>query len=156
MTICLERLDQANDAVCDFLLRNAEGFEVGEGVPLEDPAKFIAGELANPTGRCYTIVDDQVRGLICMIAQHPREPYPWIGTLLIDAARRRSGLGRAAIGALEQLLADEGLRELRLGVLPDNARAAAFWARLGYVHLDDRVNQNGHLVRVLRKEIGNG
>ena len=58
----------------------------------------------------------------------------WIGGVVVDAARQRTGIGRAMIGALlERLAADPDCPNVALSYSPDNAAARALYASLGFV-----------------------
>ena len=58
----------------------------------------------------------------------------WIGGVVVDAARRRTGIGRAMIGALlERLAADPDCPNVALSYAPDNKAARALYASLGFV-----------------------
>jgi diamine N-acetyltransferase len=65
----------------------------------------------------------------------------WIGGVVVDAARQRTGIGRAMIGALvDRLAADPDCPNVALSYSPDNKAARALYASLGFVEtgeLDD-------------------
>lgn len=61
-----------------------------------------------------------------------------IGLFLIATAAHGSGLAAAVHAALEAWARGRDARVLRLGVVTRNARALAFWRRLGYVELRQR------------------
>lgn len=55
-----------------------------------------------------------------------------IGLFLLATAEHGSGLAPQLHGALEAWARGHAARVLRLGVVERNARAAAFWSRMGY------------------------
>jgi ribosomal protein S18 acetylase RimI-like enzyme len=57
----------------------------------------------------------------------------WLYYLAVADDHRRRGLGRALVAAAEEWLA-EHVPKVQLMVRDDNAAAAAFYERLGYVH----------------------
>ncbi|GAA3941114.1 N-acetyltransferase [Amorphoplanes auranticolor] len=58
----------------------------------------------------------------------------WIGGVVVDAARQRTGIGRAMIGALvERLAADPDCPNVALSYSPANEAARALYASLGFV-----------------------
>ena len=97
------------------------------------------------------LADGEVVGTASLLVPHPREPYPWIGLLLVHGERQRHGLGGRAVAVLEEGLAAEGWPEVRIGVLDANARGLAFWTALGYVRYDARPDSEGRPCQVLRK-----
>lgn len=56
--------------------------------------------------------------------------------ITVAANRRRRGYGGAMLSALEDLLANEGFRELRLNVSPANEPARKMYAAKGYELVD--------------------
>lgn len=56
----------------------------------------------------------------------------WVNYLAVDAAHRRSGLGRTLMAEVETRLRELGCPKLNLQVRDDNAAALAFYARLGF------------------------
>jgi ribosomal protein S18 acetylase RimI-like enzyme len=56
----------------------------------------------------------------------------WVNYLAVDAAQRRSGLGRTLMAEVETRLRELGCPKLNLQVRDDNAAALAFYARLGF------------------------
>lgn len=61
-----------------------------------------------------------------------------IGLFLVATAEQGSGLAGEVHQALETWARARGDRVLRLGVVVQNARAVAFWNRLGYVEVRQR------------------
>jgi diamine N-acetyltransferase len=62
----------------------------------------------------------------------------WIGGLVIDGDRQGEGHGRAAIAALLQRFRDAGAVEVALSYQPENERARALYASLGFQETDER------------------
>jgi ribosomal protein S18 acetylase RimI-like enzyme len=52
--------------------------------------------------------------------------------ILVKPVSRRKGYGRAMLAALEQLLAADGIVEMRLNVFDTNQRAQSLYASVGY------------------------
>jgi diamine N-acetyltransferase len=58
----------------------------------------------------------------------------WIGGVVVDAARQRTGIGRALVVALrDRLAAEPGCPNVALSYSPDNTAARALYASLGFV-----------------------
>ena len=56
----------------------------------------------------------------------------WLYHVGTDPDRRRGGIGRALVAAIETRLRDLGCPKLNLIVWDDNEQAMAFWRALGY------------------------
>jgi diamine N-acetyltransferase len=81
---------------------------------------------------------DQVVGHV-MWAVDPEDGSYWIGGLVIDADRQREGHARAAMMELLQRFRDAGAVEAALSYQPENRRARALYASLGFRETDERV-----------------
>jgi diamine N-acetyltransferase len=79
----------------------------------------------------------QVVGYV-MWAVDPKDRSYWIGGLMIDADRQGEGHARAAIAALLQRFRDAGAVEAALSYQPENGRARALYASLGFHETDER------------------
>lgn len=77
----------------------------------------------------------ELAGVLGFYAGYPAPDALYISQLFLRPRWQGLGLGREIMGALEQRAAGAGVRELRLGVDPDNWRALRFWVRLGYDHI---------------------
>ena len=75
-----------------------------------------------------------------MWAVDPEDGSYWIGGLIIDASRQGAGNGRAAIAALLQRFRDAGAAEAALSYQPENDRARALYASLGFRETDERAD----------------
>jgi ribosomal-protein-alanine N-acetyltransferase len=53
-------------------------------------------------------------------------------TIDVAESRRRSGVGTALLGQMEQRLARRGVRRVELETATSNEAAVAFWQRHGY------------------------
>ena len=84
-------------------------------------------------------VGDQVVGYV-MWAVDPEDGSYWVGGLVIDAERQGEGHGRAAMRALLERFRQAGAAEVALSYEPDNERARALYASLGFRETDARVD----------------
>lgn len=69
---------------------------------------------------------------------HPEPDVALLGMLLIDLRRRREGMGREALAAVEAALREQGIRELRTGVGAGDERRQQVLRGLGFAPLDER------------------
>lgn len=88
-----------------------------------------------------------------LLVPSPEDDTPWIGLLLMTGRHQGEGLGREALGALEDRLAGDGWRQLKLPVMQDNPRVQQFWMRAGYRALREDVNHAGRAVLVMEKDL---
>lgn len=77
-------------------------------------------------------------GLVCLLDRHPKDGYPWIGLLIVHGGRRRRGVGRLLVAAVEERFRRQGRDGLRIAVLENNPSASAFWSSLGWREIDRR------------------
>lgn len=106
---------------------------------------YLYAETNREDGRCLQIRLGQGNTLVgtaALLVPHT-DGYPWIGLLIIDADYQKDGLGREAARALETALAEEGWKEVRLGVLKRNERALPFWKNCGYGVVEERDSSTG-------------
>ncbi|MEU4216189.1 GNAT family N-acetyltransferase [Actinoplanes sp. NPDC026623] len=110
LTVRPDRRDFVND-VAHYLCLCQYG---GLWQPL---AVVLEGEVA---GFCMWAVDD--------------DRSRWIGGVVVDASRQRSGVGRAAVIALrDRLAAEPDCPNVALSYVPENTAARALYASLGFV-----------------------
>ena len=69
---------------------------------------------------------------------HPEPHVALLGMLLIDARRRREGLGREALQGVEAALRERGIGELRTGVGAGDRMRQEVLRALGFTPLDER------------------
>lgn len=123
---------------------------------LEDIRKLLREELERPDSRCLAIWTRQERrlvGLACLLVPHPREPFPWLGLLIIDGRCQGQGYGAEALRTLEAGIVAEGWPELRLGVLKANPSARRFWEREGFHEYDDTADSDNRPCWLMRKPL---
>lgn len=77
---------------------------------------------------------------IYVVAEERR--FVYISELFIAEAARGAGIGRALIAACEEWARGQGVRILKIGVLPGNVRAARIYAEAGYARYADRLRKN--------------
>jgi len=75
-----------------------------------------------------------------MWAVDPADGSHWIGGLVIDARRQRQGHGRAAVAALLERFRAAGATEAALSYQPENERARALYASLGFRETGERAD----------------
>ena len=115
-------------------------------------------------------------GVVAWITPHPRDRCPWIGCILLHAARgyvgmelevnqkhagclvlhadhQRQGLGSEVLGAVEQLLAAAGWERVRASPPLAQPSAQAFLESLGYTPIEERLDQDRRRCMVMEKSL---
>lgn len=129
-----------------------------------DPGRIEAGQVEADlreeagTEGCHVLLARDTEGLavglVCLLDRHPKDGYPWIGLMMVHGDRRRRGIGRLLVGAIEERFRGEGREGLRLAVLENNPSAEAFWTSLGWREIDRRPDvQFGRPCIVMHKQL---
>ncbi len=82
-----------------------------------------------------------------------QDGYPWLGLFMINGNKRRSGYGALAWRAVEQMLLQRGIHELRLAVSAENEPAHAFWKKQQFHYVKPSVNHTGLNVIIYEKQL---
>jgi GNAT superfamily N-acetyltransferase len=111
---------------------------VFDAPPSASAARELFAQL--PEGKGYE--DKQVIGLhatggrlvgvLDAVRDHPAPDDWWLGLLLLEPQERNCGRGGAWYRAFEEWAAQQGVRQVRLGVVEQNARGLRFWQRMGF------------------------
>lgn len=117
-----------------------------EGKTLND--KFVFGVYQS----------DQIIGCVDLICGYPDSQTAMLGLLIISEAHQKSGLGRAAYQAAENIaMSWPGVQKMRIGVVQANDIVFPFWQSLGFVETGVRrpYEDNGVISEnvVLEKDI---
>ena len=102
---------------------------------------FLLKRCSTGSGRVFVAeVDHAVVGFIGVLPSvapdepdEDRAPYASITDLLVLAAYRRRGIGRALLDHAEQFARDSGARILRVGVLAKNQIAGTLYRQMGFI-----------------------
>lgn len=126
-------------AVFDELMPLFE--RTGRAAPAMDMARSaIEHQILPPDGsreraRTFLIrahAGREAAGVLGYYVGHPGPDALYVSQLFLRPRWQGMGLGREIMAALEQRAASAGVREIRLGVDPDNWGALRFWVRVGY------------------------
>ena len=111
--------------------------------------KFIYGVYRNK----------KIVALLDILRDYPEKDIWWIGLMLIHPLYRGSGLGRTIYSAVEGSIHQMGVKEIRLGVLEENASGYGFWQRMGFIQIDSKpgrvFGKKIHTVQIMSKTIKN-
>ncbi|MCU1414462.1 MAG: acetyltransferase [Microbacteriaceae bacterium] len=98
--------------------------------PWNDPRRDIERKL---TGQPELFLVGEFDGAIVATAMAGYDGHRgWVHYLAVDPGRRREGLGRQLMAAVETLLIERGCPKLNLQVRSDNAAVLGFYRGLGY------------------------
>ncbi len=95
-------------------------------------------------------------GLVDLIRGYPRPEVWFIGLMQLDPAYQGRGIGKQLYQAVESWSAQQGAREMMLGVVAQNVDALAFWEKLGFQVVDQKPGKFGLLettVLVMQKTV---
>jgi RimJ/RimL family protein N-acetyltransferase len=93
-------------------------------------------------------------GMAGYLPEHPDDGTPWLGTLVIAAARQRQGLGAEALARLADHFRDDlGWRTLRLSVTAENASSRLFFERCGFHGVGEAANSTGMRAVVMERTL---
>ena len=114
-------------------------FEITTGRP-PGPAEAHTTFVALPRGKSpeekylYGLYrDGRMIGCVDVIRGYPVREKAVIGLALIEESMQRRGIGREMVRLTEREIAGwQEITTLRIGVLPGNADAMAFWRRMGF------------------------
>ena len=100
---------------------------------IEDNVASIANAYVEPTFVPLAVyADDDLVGF-AMYGQHPSTGAWWVIRIMIDRDHQGQGLGRAAMEALIETMAERvGCEEVVSSTLPSNAAMAGLFASLGF------------------------
>ncbi|MGN1402221.1 MAG: GNAT family N-acetyltransferase [Bacillus sp. (in: firmicutes)] len=117
----------------EMVLSNAEYNKMENGNKHRSD-KEIQQEFSGTGDRKHLLIkaDDTYIGLASYLPYNPKDGHPWLGLFMIHRDYQGFGYGTTAYFALEEKLAAEGLKTIRLGVLGNNERAKTFWERNGF------------------------
>lgn len=118
--------------------RCADYFTLIEGEPAgPDDADSFLSEV--PAGKdkddklVFGIIHDaRLIGVLDLIRNYPADKEWWLGTLVLDPAVRRGGLGQRVYQAAETFLRDQRAAVIWLCVQQRNADALRFWFARGF------------------------
>jgi RimJ/RimL family protein N-acetyltransferase len=92
-------------------------------------------------------------GVVAWIASHPRDRCPWIGCIVLRADHQRRGLGSEVFRAVEQLLVTAGWERVRASPPLAQPSAQAFLESLGYIPVEERLDQDKRQCMVMEKPL---
>lgn len=108
--------------------------------PQPDQERFVAPIsyylcLAHYGGEWHPLAVEASGSIVghLMWAMDEEDGSTWLGGLVIDAARQRKGIGRAAVEAFLARFTDEGGIDAALSYSPDNDAARRLYASMGFV-----------------------
>ncbi len=92
----------------------------------------------------YLVETGEAVGMAGYLPEHPDDGTPWLGSLVIAAARQRRGFGAEAVARLAEHFRDDlGWRTLRLSVTEENTGSRLFLERCGFHAVGEATNSTG-------------
>ena len=111
-------------------------FQDGMAPTLSDASELFTDVPPEKDARDQTVLgwrdDGRLYAIAAILRDYPTDGTWYLGFMIVDTARRGSGLGRAIYGAIEDWAATRGATEIRLAVLEANEAGERFWRSLGF------------------------
>lgn len=96
-------------------------------------------------------------GVMIAVQDYPEAATWWIGTMVIDPAYRRQGVGSAFYQGFERWLVAQGMTGIELCAIAPNLPGQHFWQRLGFAEIRQTpprpYGQKTHPVYVYRRQL---
>jgi RimJ/RimL family protein N-acetyltransferase len=102
----------------------------------------------------YLAETGEAVGLAGYLPEHPDDGTPWLGSLVITAARQRRGFGAEALARLTEHFRDDlGWRTLRLSVTAENVSSRLFFERCAFYAVGEAANSTGMRAVVMERTL---
>jgi GNAT superfamily N-acetyltransferase len=80
-------------------------------------------------------VEGKSIGIIDFIMRNPRDGKPWLGLMIIHKDWTRKGIAEKALSMYEEMMAERGITEVRLGCFTANKPGLSFWTKMGFLQI---------------------
>ncbi|WP_083652342.1 GNAT family N-acetyltransferase [Bacillus sp. MRMR6] len=103
----------------------------------------IENEFSNPaTTSVFIKLEDTYIGVLDYLMENPKDNCPWLGLIMIHVDYQGFGFGAHAYALYENEMRKRGVKNVRLGMLGENLKAAQFWNSLGFLYIKTELNDN--------------
>lgn len=139
------------DATCLSIVAELEGEVLGVVCAALDPETFTRRLLAGlPTCHWVALLGRMVCQPTLLLEwlrshslSHPvtfqdKKVKPYLTVIAVSSAARRSGVGRALVGTVDDFVRQHGQSFYHLDTRNDNSMARAFYSHLGFIELEER------------------
>jgi Acetyltransferases len=96
---------------------------------------------------------DEIIGILTYLPRNPHDLEPWIGLLVIHKDHEGNGLGSEVLRLFEEMLREQDVRSVRLGVQVGNEKGASFWTKNGFTIIRGSVDEYGNQVDIYEKQL---
>ena len=96
---------------------------------------------------------DEIIGILTYLPRNPHDLEPWIGLLVIHKDHEGNGLGSEVLRLFEEMLREQDVRSVRLGVQVGNEKGASFWTKNGFTIIRGSVDEYGNQVDIYEKHL---
>ncbi|WP_416148995.1 GNAT family N-acetyltransferase [Salipaludibacillus sp. HK11] len=101
----------------------------------------------------YIVSEKKYAGLVHFLPVNPHDGHAWIGLLIIHKKMQKSGIGNETITLLEDIIAKEDIKKIRLSVQQKNEGGAEFWQKKGYVKVNSSIDKFNNDIDIYEKEL---
>lgn len=96
---------------------------------------------------------DEIIGILTYLPRNPHDLEPWIGLFVIHKDHEGNGLGSEVLRLFEEMLREQDVRSVRLGVQVGNEKGASFWTKNGFTIIRGSVDEYGNQVDIYEKQL---
>jgi len=96
---------------------------------------------------------DEIIGILTYLPWNPHDLEPWIGLFVIHKDHEGNGLGSEVLRLFEEMLREQDVRSVRLGVQVGNEKGASFWTKNGFTIIRGSVDEYGNQVDIYEKQL---
>lgn len=126
MALCIREFTMADYDSAVELWKKTEGIGLSEA----DERHNIEGFLGHNPGMSF--VAEEGGRLVGAVLCGTDARRGFLHHLAVDAAERRSGIGRRLVERCLEALAERGMRKCHIFVMADNFEGKRFWQRIGW------------------------
>jgi|GEM_PF-1697088 len=95
----------------------------------------------------------EIIGILTYLPRNPHDLEPWIGLFVIHKGHEGNGLGSEVLRLFEEMLREQNVRRVRLGVQVGNDKGASFWSKNGFAVIRSSIDEYGNQVDIYEKQL---
>ncbi|OZE22509.1 hypothetical protein CH262_17555 [Rhodococcus sp. 05-2255-1e] len=119
---------------------------------VEDVEKFLWHNTVMENSHCVVIgAADRIVGVMTLLAPHPREGQPWVGSLIVDGELEHDRVANPVLAELERILETQGWTHVFVGPMVSMVESIGWWRSRGYAPIERRLDNDKREVEVHRK-----
>jgi GNAT superfamily N-acetyltransferase len=149
-----EKISEETLYIALEIINSNPTYNVFENGQLQRTLTEIDADFKNPiTNSEFIKLDDTYIGLVDYLMENPKDQLPWLGLLMIHGDYHSHGFGKQAFALYENEMVKRGVKQVRLGVIKENAKAHTFWKSLGFVFYKTTIGEFGNEIWCYEKKL---